>query len=164
MHTFDASSIIYAWDNYPPRQFPPLWRWIATQINETYFNIPSVAFEEVSRRLPECADWLGSQDIERLTVSNNIAQEAVHIKQLLGIESDRYNPKGVGENDLLIIATAKIHDLELISNEGRQTQLPKTLAKCKIPAVCGMMEVQVDCIDFVTLIKRSAEVFEGPGE
>lgn len=162
LQTFDASSIIHAWDNYPPGQFPPLWRWIAVQIADETFSIPSVALEEVRRRLPECARWLTEQDIESIPMGNDILQEAVRIKGVLGIESDNYSAKGVGENDLFIIATASVFDLELISNEGRQTNLPDVLANCKIPAVCGMRAVEVACIDFITLIRRSGQVFEGP--
>lgn len=162
MQTFDASSIIYAWDNYPPEQFPPLWRWIADQIAAEHFSIPSVAFEEVERRSPDCAKWLDDQGVERLAMSNDIVQEAFRIKRLLEIEGDGYGAKGVGENDLLIIATAKIHGLELVSNEGRQNQLPAVLANCKIPAVCAMADVGVSCIDFISLIKQSGQVFENP--
>ena len=32
MQTFDASSMIYAWDNYPIEQFPPLWDWMGVQV------------------------------------------------------------------------------------------------------------------------------------
>jgi hypothetical protein len=159
LQTFDASSIIYAWDNYPPEQFPPLWQWIAEKITSDAFSIPSVAFEEVRRRLPACAQWLDAEDVERIEMSNDVVQEASRIKKLLGIGDEGYGTKGVGENDLLIIATAKIYELQLISNEGRQTQLPKMLANCKIPAVCGMASVDVPCVDFITLIKESSQVF-----
>lgn len=162
MQTFDASSVIYAWENYPPRQFPPLWRWIAARIADNTFSIPSVAFEEVRRRLQECAQWLADQDIERIAMSNDILQEAMRIKVLLGIEGDNYNSRGVGESDLFIIATASIGDLELISNEARQNNLPDVLANSKIPTVCAMQDVQVECIDFITLIRRSRQVFDGP--
>lgn len=163
MQTFDASSIIYAWDNYPPEQFPPLWRWIAERIEAGEFSIPEPALEEVERRLPECAAWLQDKHIERVTVTNEILQEALRIKDLLGIEEDRYHAKGVGENDLLIIATARIQGFELVSNEGRQHQFPTVAAKAKIPAVCDMEDVDVLCVDFITLIKRSGEVFGGHG-
>jgi len=32
MSLFDASSIIYAWDNYPPELFPPLWDWLEEEL------------------------------------------------------------------------------------------------------------------------------------
>jgi len=161
LRTLDASSIIYAWDNYPSEQFPPLWRWLAEEIDAGDLSIPQVAFEEVERRLPECAEWLRSADVKRIATSNRIVHEAFRIKALLKIEGDSYHAKGVGENDLLIVATAKVENLELVSNEGRQTQFPSVPAKAKIPAVCGLDSVDVDCIDFITLIKRSGTVFEG---
>jgi len=45
MRVFDASSMIYAWDNYPFGQFPPLWNWMADQIKQGAVTMPSVALE-----------------------------------------------------------------------------------------------------------------------
>ena len=163
MQTFDASSMIYAWDNYPPEQFPPLWRWMSAQIGAGTFDMPQVAFEEVERHAPDCAEWLRDQNINRIGMSNSIMQEALRIKTLLQIEGDKYHPKGVSENDLLIIATASVQELIVVSNEGRQNQFPIVLAKARIPAVCGRDEVDVPCINFIELIRESGEVFEGSG-
>lgn len=159
LRAFDASSMIYAWDNYPPDQFPPLWNWIAEEIEGREFTIPEVAFEEVERRAPDCADWLKDQGIFRVPVSNAIIQEALRIKNLLQIVGDQYHPKGVGENDLIIVATARIVGSTLISNEAFQSNFPTVRSKAKIPAVCGMNEVLVECLDFLTLIKESKQVF-----
>ena len=92
-------------------------------------------------------------------MTNEILQEAMRIKTLLGIQEDRYSPKGVDEKDLLIIATASIEGLVLISDEAKQATLPRDLAKMKIPAVCADVHVDVECIDFITLIKQSGRVF-----
>ena len=54
MQVFDASSMVYAWDNYPIRQFPGLWEWIAAQIAKKILVMPDVALEEVSKEAPEC--------------------------------------------------------------------------------------------------------------
>ncbi len=159
MQVFDASSVIYAWDNYPVHQFPGLWKWIAAQIEEKKLVMPSVAFEEVASKTPDCGEWLEKNDLKKLEISNSIVQDAKRIKGLLGIADDNYHPKGVGENDILIIATARAYKAELISDEERQRILPKEPSKRKIPAVCDMKEVAVPCINFIEYIKRSDEIF-----
>ena len=121
--------------------------------------IPDVALEEVSKEAPECGQWLKESNIILLDVNNAIVQDAMRIKGLLGIVGDRYHPKGVGENDILIIAASRAHGAELISDEGKQNQLPDKMAKRKIPAVCDMAEVSVPCINFVEYIKRSYAIF-----
>jgi hypothetical protein len=160
MQAFDASSMIHAWDNYPVDQFPPLWNWIASQIEAAVFVMPKVAYEEVERKYPECATWLNDHDLQRVEVSNEILQEAMRVKGLLGIQDDKYYARGVGENDILIIATSSISHFELVSDEGRQIQAPQIKANMKIPAVCGLKDVAVPCVNFIELIRRSRVVFQ----
>jgi hypothetical protein len=56
MQVFDASSMIYAWDNYPVGQFPRLWIWIAREIEQRRLKMPRVACEEVASKTPDCGD------------------------------------------------------------------------------------------------------------
>ncbi|HEY8035969.1 MAG TPA: DUF4411 family protein [Methylobacter sp.] len=150
--------MIYAWDNYPIRQFPGLWEWMATQVEERLLVMPRVAFEEVAHKTPDCGEWLRNNGLELIEISNAIIQDALRIKRLLGIVDDKYR-SGVGENDLLIIATAREQNAELVSDERKQIDLPKELSNYKIPAVCGMAQVSVACINFIEYIKRSDVVF-----
>lgn len=159
MQVFDASSMIYAWDNYPVRQFPPLWEWMAAQIEGIQLVMPSVAFEEVENKAPDCGEWLKDNNLEQLVISNAILQDAKRIKGLLGIVGDNYHSKGVGENDILIIATAYVYGAELVSDEEKQRTLPQVLSKRKIPAVCDMTGISVPCVNFIEYIKRSEAVF-----
>jgi len=159
MQVFDASSMIYAWDNYPLRQFPGLWDWMVVQIDEKKLVMPSVALEEVVSKTPDCGAWLNANDLEELKINNSIVQDAMRIKGLLRIVDDNYHPRGVGEIDLFIIATARAHSAELVSDEERQTTLPQNPAKKKIPAVCVMTGVSVPCINFIEYIKRSDVIF-----
>ena len=158
MRVFDASSIIYAWDNYPPDQFPPLWDWLAGQVEKHDIALSTVALEEVAHKLPECADWLVAHDVLKLSVTNDVLKEAMKIKSLLGIAGDSYHVKGVDENDLIIIATAKCHSVDLVSNENAQ-KLPDKPAKRKIPAVCVMPDVGVTCSSFLEYLKASKAKF-----
>jgi hypothetical protein len=159
MQVFDASSMIYAWDNYPVRQFPPLWKWMGSQIKEKKLVMPIVAFEEVANKMPDCGTWLEENDLAQLEISNAIVRDAMRIKELLGIVDDNYHPRGVGENDILIIASAGAHKAELVSDEERQPTLPQEPKKRKIPAVCSLKEVAIPCINFIEYIKRSDEIF-----
>jgi hypothetical protein len=159
MQVFDASSMIHAWDYYPEPQFPRLWNWIGVQIDQKSFTMARVAWEEVRNKTPDCGDWLKAKSLEQYDVNNTILQDSVRIKGLLGIVADNYNPKGVGENDILIIATARAYGAELVSEEQRQPNTPQLPAKRKIPLVCAMTDVAVPCINFIEYIKRSGEIF-----
>lgn len=159
MLVFDASSMIYAWDNYPEKQFPPLWKWMATQVEQGVLVMPKVAFEEVEHKAPDCAKWLKELNLVRLEVTNAILQDANRIKGLIGVVDDKYHTKGVDEIDLFIISVARAHNVELVSNEEKQTTTPKILSKSKIPAVCNMNTVNVPCINFIEYIKKSQEIF-----
>lgn len=159
MQVFDASSMIYAWDNYPKDLFPPLWDWLASQIQAGNLQIPEVAHDEITYKVPDCADWLSAQGLEPMEITNEIVQQAVAIKTILGIANDEYHPKGVDENDVLVIAAAKQTQIVLVSNESPQPKRPDEHRKLKIPAVCKLDGVDVECINFLEYIKRSQAVF-----
>jgi len=101
MYSFDASSIILAWDNYPIENshFESLWQWLAEQFESGYFTISEIAFEEVSHKFPECGEWLKDNQIKASPLTADSLLTAQKIKTLLDIEEDRYK-NGVGENDL----------------------------------------------------------------
>lgn len=159
MHTLDASSILYAWDNYPPDIFPPLWAWLGKEIVRHELTIPVVALEEVQHKASECADWLKAHNVRRLSMTNHVIQCAARLQTLIGVINDGYHPKGVDENDLLIIAAAKIYDGKLITNESRQLDKQPIPAKRKIPAVCDMDGVKVKTLNFLEYIRQSGQVF-----
>ena len=159
MLTFDASSLIYAWHEYSSGLLPPLWRWLGEGFASGEFGVSQVAYDEVHLKSEDCTDFLDEHGVQILPVTAEIAAEAVRIKSILGIANDDYHPKGVGENDLLIIATAVIERAGLVSEEGRQNNLPDVMSKCRIPAVCGLPDVKVDCIRFIELLRASGESF-----
>src|SRR5688500_8358672 len=121
MPAFDASSILHAWDNYPENQFPPLWDWIEAQINNNNVSMCAVAFDEVGHKAPDCHAWLAQRGLGPVASANDIVQAANQIKNLLGVVNDNYHPDGVDENDLLIIAMARVHGLALVSQEHQPT-------------------------------------------
>lgn len=156
---FDASSALYAWDNYPIEQFPPLWDWIAGEILAGRLGISQVALKEVTDKSNECGSWLKSNGITVMPITQAILDLALSIKNSLGIVGDNFG-SGVGENDLFIIATAKINGAELITNESRQPDPPKSMRNYKIPLVCSFAAVQVDNLSFLAYFKRSQQVFK----
>ncbi|NQV13978.1 DUF4411 family protein [bacterium] len=159
MVAIDASAIMHIWDNYPLDNFPPLWDWLSTQIGSGDIAIPKPAYDETTRKYPDCGTWLRSQAITILPLTTDILGFSAEIQALLGITDDQYHPHGVGENDILIIATAKLNDCELMTQEGVQPNLPRNLKKYKIPAVCDLPDVSVTPYNFTQFIKNSGEVF-----
>jgi hypothetical protein len=158
MPVFDASSILLAWDTYPESQFPSFWKWICTEISGQGISMPEIAFTEVGHMAPDCAMWLTNCGLQPLPVTNDIVQEANNIKSLLGIANDDYLPTGVDENDLFIIATAKVYGLDLVSDENQPTA-PVNLRRSKIPTVCRMNQVDVVCVKLNAHIRSSGMVY-----
>jgi len=154
VYSFDASSIIHAWDNYPieNEHFESLWFWLAEKIEEKEFTISEIALKEVTDKIPECGKWLKDHNAEVYKLSPSALHKTQEIKTLLGIEEDEYG-NGVGEKDLFIVAIAKESNLTLVTEESRQNNLPTKKHNYKIPAVCALPEINVDCIYFVDLIK-----------
>ncbi len=153
MYSFDTSSIIHAWDNYPisNNHFSSLWEdWIAEETKKEIFVIPKIAFEEIHEK-SQLRGWLKEKNIKKLPMTREILNKAMEIRNSLGIE-EKYGKNGVNENDILIIATAAINQRTLITEEAKQLELPKEKLKYKIPAVCRMSSVRN--INFTELLKQ----------
>lgn len=159
MYVFDTSSALHAWDTYPLEQFPPMWDWFKNAFLQGTFLLPENAFEEISHKSPEFQQWFKEQGISSVPLTDEILMLALRIKNTLDISEDAYHSKGVDENDLFIISTAKVFEATLVSNEGRQFNLPDIKSKYKIPTVCSLPEVAIPCINFIELVKASKEVF-----
>ena len=157
MLAFDASAMIHAWDHYPIAQFPKLWEWMKGEVDKKEFSFPKIAMDEIGHKVSECCDWINDCDVKTIAPDNAIVQMAFLIKQGLGIVNDKWHPKGVDENDVMIVASAGVHGAVLVSNEIRQTQIPDLRAKYKIPAVCDSHGIV--CISFIQLVKQAGKVF-----
>lgn len=53
MQVFDASSIVYGWDNYPIEVFPKLWEWLAENVADGEVTMSQVSFDEVQHVSPD---------------------------------------------------------------------------------------------------------------
>lgn len=159
MSVLDASAIIHGWDEYPYAKFPKLWEWLDNEALMGQLSIPSVALDEVGMMSPDCCAWIKGSYIEVVQISSAIIRKATLYKSLIGVVDDKYHPKGVDENDLLIIASACEVGRCLVSNEARQPGDPLIPAKRKIPAVCNMAGISVPCMNFRELFMTSATPF-----
>jgi hypothetical protein len=164
LYSFDSSAIIDLWVNYPIQNphFKPIWGWFYTQVKNEKFVISETALKEVKAHIlydkleknnPESKKFIDILD--DFIIQGNSRESlrfVMKVKKLLNIEEENYG-KGVGENDLYIIANAKIYNTILVNNENIQfNPLPIKKFNYKIPAVCGMTEIGVKSINLVDLL------------
>ena len=150
----DASTLIHAWQHYPIKNFGPLWQWIEGLISSQKVRVTPENLEEVKHKEPNCYDWLKDKNITTVKTGNDIVQEAWRIASELGIKDDKYSPKGVDYNDLILISAALNTECDLITNEALQRDRPKIKANYKIPLVCREIVRSVTTFSFIEWFKN----------
>lgn len=159
MLVLDASSIVKAWDEYPPSIFPKLWTWLGDEVRNKRLRLTEPNLVEVGHVSPDCHAWLKKHGHDKVLVTPRMLGIAVQIKAALGIQNELYSNKGVDEGDILAISAAKDLGTTLISDEERQPSLPAVIKNCKIPATCLLPSVGVRCIGILDHIKASGKKF-----
>ena len=159
MYLFDASSIIHAWEAYPKTNFPRTWTWIEERIKLDDFCISRTAHDQVEVRARDCHEWLREKNIKVLQETSEVLNVAAQIQRILQIKHDHFHSRGVDEADILIIASAKEMGVPVISEEAKQPNPPAERRRCKIPAVCKLESVNVECLSFLELIQQLNPVF-----
>lgn len=118
LYSFDASAMIYLWDNYPIQNpnFDSMWQWFFGQVAQENFVISDVAIKEVKQKIlysklekdiPESAVFI--KILNTIIVHKKTPEDlktVQTIKSTLKIDGEAYG-KGVGENDLLLMQKDK---------------------------------------------------------
>jgi len=153
LYSFDSSTVVHFFDNYPMDNphLKLLWDWFEGKMNSGEFVVSKRAYEEIRNKTSDdFFEWFKDINIIYDRVEDLLVVQM--IKDLLEIEEDNYHSKGVDENDLFIIVISKRINTVLISEEGRQPSLPRVKSKYKIPSVCNLPQVNVECINFTELL------------
>ncbi len=60
--------------------------------------------------------------------------------------------RGAGQNNITLIAYAKITNNTVVTLEGKQSEKPKKKSNYKIPLICK--EQDVKCIKFIDMLEK----------
>ena len=92
--------------------------------------------------------WLIKNKINPVSINNKIEKESLILEQKYQIGPGK--TKGASQNDMLLIAYAKLHNKVLVTLEGYQNQRPGKLKNYKIPIICE--DEGVERINYVTFL------------
>lgn len=152
-YSIDTSSIVYAWNEYPRANFPPLWPKMERAIAEGLIVAPRDVLLELERVEPEAYEWAKRQDGFSLEL-NEAIQEATKaiLSQYRELVKDKANRT---KADAFVIAVAQVHGCTVVTNE----KPTYSLSRPHIPDVCAKMKIR--CIDLLGLIKEREWVIGG---
>lgn len=147
MYCIDTSALIAAWEErYPPDLFPRFWENIDGAIQRGLVLSTNEVLEETSKRSRDLNRWLKERDGMFIPLEEDIQLEARSIlarfPRLVGARRLRTSA------DPFVIATARVRDLIVVTEENYQGSLNKP----NIPDVCG--ELDIECIKLLDLIRR----------
>jgi len=161
-YCLDANIFITAWNSgYPIRIFLPLWEQLAQCRNDLVLIKPvfdeidpiSSADKNLSKKKKIEKYPLRAWMIENCFDAEPISDEINAVS--LGLEKEyetNNNPKGANQNDITLIAYAKVKEKTVVTFEVEQPQKPGMKKNYKIPLICD--EQGVDCINFITMLDR----------
>ena len=147
----DANVFMTAWDDtHPIGIFQPLWREMANKRDRMILLKPIYDEIDPTRKKSELRMWLKDNNFVPIHIDEKkVLQQFLILGRKYEI---REHPKGVGTNDLVLIAYAKTHGKTVVTLEAVQEKLPQKKWKYKIPAVCK--QEQVPCINFIEMLRR----------
>lgn len=146
-YCFDTSAFIESWvRHYPPGTFQRLWQQVDELIFQERLFTSEEVLDELSRRDDDVHAWVKARAVAVCLPLDEQVQAAVtdilsRFPGLVGVSATR------NRADPWVIATAIVHDLVVVTYEGRGSR-----RKPKIPDVCD--NYGVDCISMVPLIQR----------
>lgn len=160
-YCLDANIFITAWNvYYPPHIFSTLWEQLAQNQNDIVLIKP--IFDEIDPI--SAADQKLTEDkkkekyplrvwMDNFFTSTPISDD-VKIASL-GFEKEyetNNGPKGANQNDITLVAYAKIEDKSVVTFEEKQPQKPGKKCNYKIPLVCD--EQKVKWMGFIEMLDQ----------
>ncbi len=159
----DANVFITAWYDryigYPPRIFPSLWK----QLSECRSDIVLIKpiFDEIEPISPPDKKlsiekkrekyplrvWMEENQFDVTDINDETKAVSLDLEKEYEINSES---KGAGQNDITLIAYAKIMDKTVVTFEAKQPQKPGKKSNYKIPLIC--QEQDVACINFIDML------------
>ena len=150
LYCLDSSSIIAAWDErYPPDNFPAFWAQLDKALTGGMAVVPEAVIDELDKKSKDAAAWLKDRKAAIIGYDADIQLEA---KAILAAHPKLIMQKKVAfAADPFVIATAVVHGLTVVSEEGRGSP-----AKPHIPDVCQARDVE--CMRLINVIRAQAWV------
>ena len=156
----DANIFIASWySSYPIKNFPSLWVQLAQYQDDIILIAPingeiepissadkNLSLVEQKTKYP-LRTWLNTNQFSETPIDDTVNQLSLELEKKYQIKNP---PKGVGKNDILLIAYAKIMEKTVVTFEKIQNQRPHEKHNYKIPLVCK--DEKVICIDFINMI------------
>ncbi len=162
MYCMDANSFITGWKtHYLPSVFPTLWDKIAMErdkliiIKPIYDEIEPLNSNEAQESLPELAKthvkaWLMHNNFQPVPINDSVELESIRLEAKYQISP---NSRGANKNDITLIAYAKMHNIPVVTFEGKQSNsITREKYNYKIPLIC--QEENVECIVLPECLKR----------
>jgi len=159
-YSLDANVFITAWfETYPPRIFSPLWKKLATYtddielIRPVFAEIDTIQSQhrrlsiEKKRELYPLRFWMDGCGFNVIDIDGAIENLSISMEKEYEISE---MTKGAGQNDITLIAYAKIYGMTVVTLEAQQKQKPGKKSNCKIPIICS--EQGIRCINFIEFL------------